>query len=164
MAFTNITVKGCLFHFGQALYRKFTKLGLNDAYENEVAVNSWFKKIFCLSLVPTDSIDDLLQQIIAERPLNHLTALDDFLAYFFKFYFSSVISYRVWNHFATVGPRTNNSVEGYNNKLKKFIGAAQPNIYKLVMLRPQRSRIMTLLFILVLPVVVFDLQMTVAPT
>ena len=36
------------------------------------------------------------------------------------------------NHFETVGPRTNNHVEGYNNKLKCFVGAAKPNIYKIV--------------------------------
>ena len=37
-----------------------------------------------------------------------------------------------WNHFSTEDPRTNNNVEGYNNKLKCFVGAASPNIFKMV--------------------------------
>ena len=37
-----------------------------------------------------------------------------------------------WNHFDTEGPRTNNNVEGYNNKLKLYVGAAKPNIYKIL--------------------------------
>ena len=37
-----------------------------------------------------------------------------------------------WNHFDTVGPRTNNNIEGYNNKLKLYVGAAKPNIYKIL--------------------------------
>ena len=42
------------------------------------------------------------------------------------------IDFTVWNHFETRGPRTNNHVEGYNNKLKKFIGSKSPNIYKMI--------------------------------
>ena len=29
-------------------------------------------------------------------------------------------------------PRTNNNVEGYNSKLKKYVGAAKPNIFKAI--------------------------------
>ena len=35
-------------------------------------------------------------------------------------------------HFETVGNKTNNHLEGYNKKLKNFIGANAPNIYKAV--------------------------------
>ena len=31
-----------------------------------------------------------------------------------------------------VSPRTNNHIKGYNNKLKKFVRAAKPNIFKMV--------------------------------
>ena len=37
----------------------------------------------------------------------------------------------LWNHYDNVDwPRTNNNVEGYNAKLNKHCGAADPNIYK----------------------------------
>ena len=39
----------------------------------------------------------------------------------------------IWNHYETVDrPRTNNNVEGYNSKLKKYVGAAKPNIFKAI--------------------------------
>jgi hypothetical protein len=37
----------------------------------------------------------------------------------------------MWNYFSNEGrPRTNNSLESYNAKLKRFISFAQPNIYE----------------------------------
>ncbi len=36
-----------------------------------------------------------------------------------------------WNHYDTTGmPQTNNNIEAYNFKLKKYIGIAHPNINK----------------------------------
>ena len=37
-----------------------------------------------------------------------------------------------WNHYQTEGPRTNNHLEGWHNKLKKRFGIAHPTIYKLI--------------------------------
>ena len=39
----------------------------------------------------------------------------------------------LWNHYDTKDfPRTNNHVEGFNLKLKKFYGCSHPNIFKAV--------------------------------
>ena len=43
-----------------------------------------------------------------------------------------ILIFYILNHFYTIGPRTNNNIEGYNNKLKLFVGAANPNIYKIL--------------------------------
>ena len=37
-----------------------------------------------------------------------------------------------WNHFSNPDDRTNNRVESYNLKMRKFVGAAQPEINKAV--------------------------------
>lgn len=37
----------------------------------------------------------------------------------------------IWNHYKTVGPRTNNHCEGFNNRFNKLTGSHQ-NIYKLI--------------------------------
>ena len=37
-----------------------------------------------------------------------------------------------WNHYQTEGPRTNNHLEGWHNKLKKRVCIAHPTIYKLI--------------------------------
>lgn len=38
----------------------------------------------------------------------------------------------MWNHYDNNGDRTNNHLEGYNLMMKKFCGAANPNIDKAV--------------------------------
>lgn len=35
-------------------------------------------------------------------------------------------------HYQTEGPRTNNHLEGWHNKLKKRVKTAHPNIYKII--------------------------------
>ena len=63
----------------------------------------------------------------------HITKIDQFVNYFNETYLlSSIFPIKLWKHYATTGPRTNNHVEGYNNKLKCFVGAAKPNIFKIV--------------------------------
>jgi hypothetical protein len=34
----------------------------------------------------------------------------------------------IWNHFNTTGDRTNNRVEGDNNRMKNFFNSSKPNI------------------------------------
>ena len=58
-------------------------------------------------------------------------SLHKFMQYLINNYFeTNCFPVAVWNHFSTEGNRTNNNVEGYNNRLKNFVGAASPNIYK----------------------------------
>jgi len=39
---------------------------------------------------------------------------------------------KVWNHFDTDGPRTNNYNEGYNHRLNRLCGSGHPNLYKFI--------------------------------
>ena len=55
--FIGILVKGCLFHFGQSLFRKFVSLGLKTYYIEKKDVQDWFKSIFCLALLPINSVE-----------------------------------------------------------------------------------------------------------
>ena len=55
--------------------------------------------------------------------------LQGFTEYVINNYFEGSFPQKYWNHFLTIGNRTNNHVEGYNLKLKKFIGAKSPNIF-----------------------------------
>ena len=56
-AFNGILVKGCIFHFGQSLFRKFVSLGLKTYYIEKKDVQDWFKSIFCLALHPITSVE-----------------------------------------------------------------------------------------------------------
>ena len=52
-----ILVKGCIFHFGQSLFRKFVSLGLKTYYIEKKDVQDWFKSIFSLALLPITSVE-----------------------------------------------------------------------------------------------------------
>ncbi|CAF1497202.1 unnamed protein product [Rotaria sordida] len=41
--YPTVTVRGCLFHYGQSLYRKFVDLGLKTAYKNDENLRDWFR-------------------------------------------------------------------------------------------------------------------------
>ena len=45
----------------------------------------------------------------------------------------------MWNYFRYDGPRTNNHVEGFHNRLKKKAGKAHPNLYEIVDLFSQEE-------------------------
>ena len=55
--FIEIVVKGCLFHFGQSLFKKFCALGLKSYYIEKKEEQEWFKGLFCLSLIPKANVD-----------------------------------------------------------------------------------------------------------
>ena len=56
--------------------------------------------------------------------------LNEFMDYFVDNYFEGSFPIELWNHYDTVGPRTNNNLEGYNNKLKTHVSRAHPSIFK----------------------------------
>ncbi len=78
-------------------------------------------------MVPIETIDSLWGDILIDKP--ELPMVDEFLDYFTNTYFEGQFPVEFWNNFKTVGPRTNNHLEGYNLKLKKSVSVAHPNIY-----------------------------------
>ena len=53
----SVDTKGCFFHFNQALFRKWCKLGLKTLYNNPTYKN-WLKMMMAIPLVPMESIED----------------------------------------------------------------------------------------------------------
>ena len=79
--------------------------GLQTAYKDIPDVTKLVRRAACLLLLPLNKVEDFW--------LSH---------------------WRIhqWNHYQTEGPRTNNHLEGWHNKLKKRFGIAHPTIYKLI--------------------------------
>ncbi|CAF0745702.1 unnamed protein product [Brachionus calyciflorus] len=63
---------------------------------------------------------------------NKAKNLEKFLDYLVDNYFEGSFPIELWNHFDSEGPRTNNNLEAYNNKLKSFVGIANTNIFKAI--------------------------------
>jgi hypothetical protein len=114
--FPSVENKACLFHFAQALFKNFTRLGFKVDYDENLEVNSWFRRLFCLSVIPVDSICDQFELIMKNMPVfpeeHKNKKLSEFLDYFVDNYFEGPFSIQMWNHYGTVGPRKNNNLEG----------------------------------------------------
>ncbi len=82
--------------------------------------------------IPHSNIDIILSIIWRKAYSQRLLLLFDkcygLLLYFNAVWFTTY-PISVWNHYETVGPRTNNHVEGFHSKLNKISGR-RPNIYR----------------------------------
>ncbi|CAF0806273.1 unnamed protein product [Brachionus calyciflorus] len=66
--FPNIQAKACFFHFAQALFKNFTaSVFFQFEYNNDQKINIWFRRLFCLSLVPLEQVTDEWIKILADK-------------------------------------------------------------------------------------------------
>ncbi|CAF5025300.1 unnamed protein product, partial [Rotaria magnacalcarata] len=120
--FPNIVHKGCLFHFGQCIWRQIQSHGLQ---KNTKRINV----IKAFDLIADDFDDDA----------------DDFLGYFEKTWIGEskkrgigrkkpLFTIELWNVYdRTVAnlPRSNNSIEGWHNAFTKCVAIVHPSVSKL---------------------------------
>ncbi|CAF0853002.1 unnamed protein product [Brachionus calyciflorus] len=124
-------MKGCHFHFTQALWKNIQKLGLVDDYNRNSNVKDWLNNFKSLSFLPEKYIADSLNQLKANKPRS--SKLTQFLQYFETTWINhKVYKIDLWNHFDTLGPRTNNHVEGDNHKVNSYIDFTHPHIYSAI--------------------------------
>ncbi|KAG0439313.1 hypothetical protein DMUE_2517, partial [Dictyocoela muelleri] len=127
--FPNAEIKGCYFHFGQAIWRKCVNLGFKTLYSNNPGIRKVVKLIMALPLVPFSHIDEgwnLLQRAMLQIDEN----VSLLKGYFESTWMSNarpIFSVATWNHYNNPGPRTNNSAEGFHSKLSKLINKGRPN-------------------------------------
>ena len=84
-AFPNVRVKGCLFHFGQSLWRKLHGFGLTEDYKSNPDIAGWFRRLRGFALVHLNLLDNLAAEIINEHHPN-VQGVIQFQVYFVKTY------------------------------------------------------------------------------
>ena len=129
--FNEYTVKGCTFHFRQALMRKVSELGLRGTYISGVpVVQDWIRKIMGLMLLPEVFVIYAWQKLRNPPILESAelkTQLAAFSSYFEKTWMNGSFTIRLWNHYDNVGPRTTNLAEGWHNSLNYSLGMPHPS-------------------------------------
>ncbi|CAF1155459.1 unnamed protein product [Rotaria sordida] len=129
--YPTVVVRGCLFHYGQALFRKFVDLGSKTAYKNDENLRDWFRSFAALSLLPLQHMLRGLQFLISTRP--NYSALQQFLDYHHNtFGPCSKFPPHMYNHYRNITPRTINYLEGRHGRLKKHVNSPHPNIYRAI--------------------------------
>ena len=113
---------GCLFHYTQALYRKFRGLGGPTLFKGKEVVFDWLTHLYVLPHVPHEQISELLKDLDPDVFFNDqewldLVLLKRFYDYFISFWVKSVTPKR-FSVFDSPW-RTNKDLESYHSQLDK---------------------------------------------
>ncbi|CAF1451490.1 unnamed protein product, partial [Rotaria sordida] len=131
----NTQLLGCNFHYCQAIYRNIQNKGLQDAYQNVETVRQILRHIMALAFIPHDQICTVYYDIIKPelndvptKPASLRQNLRTFLKYYESHWLTKINKFCVFDQ----PTRTNNGLEGYNNKMN-FQLSAHPHLYRLIL-------------------------------
>ncbi|CAF1477028.1 unnamed protein product [Adineta ricciae] len=131
--FPTVQVKGCLFHYGQALFRKFTNLELRTAFQNDDRLRVWFRSFAAIALLPENEFDDAVQALSSNTPDTYENEIHSFLQYHESTYGkNSNFPPSMYNHYRNLNPRTINHLEGQHNRWKKRSLKPHDDIYRCI--------------------------------
>ena len=88
-----------------------------------------------MAFIPIDLLDSTFQYLLSIQPESlNSDKLRLFVNYFESTWIGrdSKFPKDMWNHYETIGPRSNNHVEGYNLKFNRYVETIHPNVYKLI--------------------------------
>lgn len=130
-AFPESIVKGCTFHFRQALMRHVADVGLRAEYTsgNPPEVKNWIRRIMGLTLLPTAFLPiawSTLRMSPHTGDVGVDTKLLTFSSYFERTWISGPFPPMMWSHYDNNGPRTTNVAEGWHNAMNHSFGLPHP--------------------------------------
>lgn len=124
--FPEVSVKGCNFHFNQALWRKVQELGLTTIYRENSEVRDHIRMCAALAHLPEEVTTDAWLHIMESVPDEEALVL--FNDYFVEQWLESD---RIWICY-NERHRTTNAVEGWHTRLNNRVGKVHPNIFELM--------------------------------
>ena len=130
LAFPGAALRGCHFHFAQCLWRKVQKLGLAEDYREKDEIRDFIQRSAAISFVPPNFVRVAWTGVKADMPDD--ARVKEYVEYFDKTWMDGQFRLRMWNHYAQTGPRTNNHLEGWHNRLKRLSRKAHPNLYEVL--------------------------------
>lgn len=150
-SFSNITPRGCYFHFTQALYKRLGKTpGLQKYYKmNTNGFKYVIMQIFALSLLPPDEVYIGYKTILDDdffQNQNNLRLCSGFIEYLEKNWIGDFtgpnnswvkpkIDIECWNQqISTLMqlPRCNNNIEGWHHAFASTIPKSNPSIWTFI--------------------------------
>ena len=127
--FPTTTIRGCFFHYTQAIWRRTQAEGLAVLYREDPDIQRFIRRAAVLPLIPMPLIDDVWFQALEDINL-HPTNVTPFADYVTEYWVEG--DRQRWNHFTNQGPRTNNNVEGWHSRINKKLNHGHPNIFQLI--------------------------------
>ena len=138
--FPEAEIQGCLFHFGQCLWRNVQRLGLLGWYKDDANNALIIKSFQALAFVPPNRVTEAFQELMGSLDDETDELLSDFLSYFEATWIGVVqrgrrrrplFAISLWNVNSRVEqdlPRTNNSIEGWHHSFDLRVAITHPTL------------------------------------
>ena len=94
------------------------------------AIRRFIQRSAAIAFVPLNFVRVSWNGLKAEMPDNE--KLERYAAYFDEMWFDGHFRPCMWNYYRHCGPRTNNHLEGWHNRMKRISQKAHPNLYKVL--------------------------------
>ncbi|KAL8602235.1 hypothetical protein ACOMHN_022748 [Nucella lapillus] len=129
--FPGVELRGCSFHWGQAVFRKIQELGMQQGFNTDPALHHYCKQLLALPYLPWEKVDPTLQELEAEATME---AQRHLCAYVRHTWLDNMLWHpSSWSAFYRF-VRTNNDVEGWHRRLNSKAARGQLNLYLLLQL------------------------------
>ena len=140
--FPNVRIRGCLFHYSQALWRKVQELGLSGRYKEDEAFNRLVRRASALPLVPRESVDEVWLEALNEVNDAGSAPFKDYVTSTWVDTMVAKFPVEIWTQDDNIdGVRTNNHLEGWHSTINRTLSRTHPNIFVLVeMLKEEQRR------------------------
>jgi len=136
----SVTMMGCSFHWTQCVFKKLKGLGLTSRYRKSPEVRKFCRQLMSLHLLPPDEIVGAFNHLHAKVKKGKLLSLCAYIK-------ETWIESDLWDPWAwsvfMESIRTNNTVEGFHNRLKSK-HRTNLDIYHLVDLLYEESKTVSL--------------------
>ncbi|XP_068250151.1 uncharacterized protein [Palaemon carinicauda] len=140
--FPDVVMRGCAFHWGQAVWRKAQEFGLQSAYTSDTKTYKFVRQLLSLPYVPDDHIEGLFLRFY--RKAAGSQQLLNLLEYIHNTWISSEMwPPKAWCVFGR-SVRTNNDVEGWHHRLNRKSRKGQLNFYILLSLLYNEAKLVPL--------------------
>ena len=133
--FPESRVKGCTFHFRQAIMRHVQREGLWAEYESKASSNQpirrWIRQIMAMTMLPEFAIPLVWNflQVPPESEKDGVNAKTKaFALYVDNTWIHGEFETSLWSHYDNLGPRTTNLAEGWHNSLNSRFGMPHPSL------------------------------------
>ncbi|XP_067679751.1 uncharacterized protein [Haliotis asinina] len=123
-------VKGCFFHYTQAIWRKTQDLGLAVPYKEDPQIQSWIRRAAGLPLLPLPDVQYAWMETMDATP--EVARSQEFNDYMVTTWIDARFPLRLWNHHHAAGPRTNNNLVGFHARINRSLPHQHPNLYRFV--------------------------------
>ena len=137
----DVDIRGCWFHWAQAVFRKVKEIGLRQAYVHQGLVRDYIRELMALPNLPANHIAPTFAELRTRCPPG-AARLDELLQYIDKTWVSSNSRPPTsWSTFQRL-IRTNNDAEGWHNRLNKQAVNDHMNLYQLIALLHKEAELL----------------------